>query len=305
MKQAAVPISAALGGMAVSAAIFLSFNSGTPSAKAWGIPISTDVAFALAVLAIAGSKLPLALRSFLLTLAVVNDLGAIVVIAIFYGHGFNGVYAGAAVVSIAAFALLQRRRISAVWLHLVLACAAWYFMYHSGIHATVAGVALGMAMRTVRDSEESESPGERVEHMLRPISANVCVPVFALLSVGISLSEVNLGQSLREPLLLGIMLGLIFGQPLGVTLGARFATIVLRGRLNPQLSWWDVLVVGQLAAIGFTVALLVSQVSFASAPGTLDTAKLAIVITNVLAICAALLIIRVRSRIIGRYPIGD
>jgi NhaA family Na+:H+ antiporter len=302
-RRAVVPVAAALGGMLSSAAIFLALNAGSPQQSAWGIPVSTDIAFALAVLAIFGKRLPIELRSLLLTLAVVNDLGAITVIAIFYGHGFEATYFLIACVLVALFAVLQNRGINSLAVYLPLALVTWYFMYESGIHATVAGVALGLSMRVQARDGEKESPGDRVEHALRPVSAGICVPLFALVAAGVSLAGISIGAATREPLALGILLGLVVGQPVGVTLFAFVATKLSGGTLNPQLTWWDVAVVGTLASIGFTVALLVSEVSFEHNPSMLTVAKFAIVATNACAIGLSVLAIGVRTRFIGRYQL--
>lgn len=154
-RIAAVPIGAAFGGMVTAAAIFLAFNFGTPAQAAWGLPISTDVAFALAVLAIVGQRLPIELRSFLLTLAVVNDLGAILVIAIFYGHGLYAMWFGLAAALLLLFGLLQNRKVTSKFIFIPLAIVIWYAMFRSGIHATIAGVAMGLLMR-VRKTEAEQ-----------------------------------------------------------------------------------------------------------------------------------------------------
>jgi Na+:H+ antiporter, NhaA family len=295
-REALVPIIAALSGMTLAATIFLVLNHGEPSATAWGIPISTDVAFALAVLALAGRGLPLELRSFLLTVAVVNDLGAISVIAIFYDQGFHLLEFIFALVSIAIFAILQKRYVTSLWLAIPLALNAWYWMYQSGIHATIAGVALGLSMNVNSKSKEVQSPAERAEHILRPISAGICVPIFAFASIGIALEGGAISQMLHAHLTQGILFGLVIGQPVGVTLGAYLTTKLTKGTLNPMLSWWDVLIVGTLAAIGFTVALLVSEVSFHEDAQLLSTAKFAIALTNIVAIAIAVIAVRLRNR---------
>jgi len=295
-REALVPIIAALSGMTLAATIFLVLNHGQPSATAWGIPISTDVAFALAVLALAGRGLPLELRSFLLTVAVVNDLGAISVIAIFYDQGFHLLEFIFALVSIAVFAILQKRYVTSLWLAIPLALNAWYWMYQSGIHATIAGVALGLSMNVNSKSREIQSPAERAEHFMRPISAGICVPIFAFASIGIALEGGAISQMLHAHLTQGILFGLVIGQPVGVTLGAYLTTKLTKGTLNPMLSWWDVLIVGTLAAIGFTVALLVSEVSFHEDAQLLSTAKFAIALTNIVAITIAVIAVRLRNR---------
>ena len=295
-REALVPIVAAVSGMAAAAGIFLFFNSGDAAASAWAIPISTDVAFALAVLALAGKGLPLELRSFLLTVAVVNDLCAISVIAVFYDQGFKQGPFLLSLLTIGIFALLQYRLITTAWLGLPLALLAWYWMYQSGIHATVAGVLLGLAMNVKPMPGQTDSPADRAEHVFRPISAGICVPFFAFTSIGISLAAGNLGQMLTSNLTYGICLGLIIGQPLGVTVGAYLATKISKATLNPSLQWWDVLVVGTLAAIGFTVALLVSEVSFHGIPYYLENAKLAIAVTNFIAILISVIAVRIRNK---------
>jgi NhaA family Na+:H+ antiporter len=300
-RTAIVPISAALGGMAAAAGIFLVFTRGTALTSAWAIPISTDVAFALAVLAVFGRRLPLELRSFLLTLAVVNDLAAITVIAVFYGSGVNLAELAGALTAVAVFAWLQYRAVRGSWLYLMLAAVTWYLMYRSGVHPTVAGVMLGLAMRVTARPNERQAPIQRAHEVMRPLSAGVCVPLFALVSAGVAVPVSQLGGALQEPLLLGIVIGLVVGQPIGVTVGAYLAARLARTPLNPALSWWDVLVVGTLAGIGFTVALLVSQVSFTTTPQVLNIAKLSIVVANVCAIVVAVLAMSLRTAILGRY----
>ena len=283
-RIAAVPIGAAFGGMVTAAAIFLAFNLGTPAQAAWGLPISTDVAFALAVLAIVGQRLPMELRSFLLTLAVVNDLGAILVIAIFYGHGFYAMWFGVAVALLLLFGLLQNRKVTSKFVFLPLAIVIWYAMFRSGIHATIAGVAMGLLMRVRKTEAEQLSPCDNAEVMLRPFSAGFAVPVFAFLAAGVNVLGTTLAEALSDPLTLGVLCGLIIGQPIGVTLGAFLVSRFTKGTLNPDLSWWDVVVVGSLASIGFTVALLIAEVSFMADPAILASSKFAIIFTNLVAI---------------------
>jgi len=300
-RIAAVPIGAALGGMLVAATIFSAFNFGTASQAAWGLPISTDVAFALAVLAIAGQRLPMELRSFLLTLAVVNDLGAIIVIAIFYGHGFYLGWFLAAVLLLISFGFLQTKKFTSLWIFMPLALAIWYAMFRSGIHATIAGVAMGLLMRVRKTVGESISPCDKAEVKLRPFSAGFAVPAFALLAAGVNVLGTSLGQALSDPLTIGVLCGLILGQPIGVTLGAFIVSRFTKGSLNPALSWWDVVVVGSLASIGFTVALLIAEVSFGNDATILVTSKFAIIFTNLAAIVASVIVISLRSMAIGRY----
>jgi NhaA family Na+:H+ antiporter len=299
-RIAAVPIGAALGGMLVAAAIFTAFNYGTSAQAAWGLPISTDVAFALAVLAIAGRRLPIELRSFLLTLAVVNDLGAIIVIAIFYGHGFYLAWFLIAVSSLVVFGVLQSRKLTSLLIFLPLALFIWYAMFRSGIHATIAGVAMGLLMRVRKTETESISPCDNAEFRLRPFSAGFAVPLFALLAAGVNILGTSFAQALSDPLTMGVLCGLIIGQPIGVTLGAFLVSRFTKGTLNSALSWWDVAVVGSLASIGFTVALLIAEVSFGDNASMLATSKFAIIFTNLVAITVSVLAISLRSLAIGR-----
>ena len=298
-RIAAVPIGAAFGGMVTAAAIFLAFNFGTPAQAAWGLPISTDVAFALAVLAIVGQRLPIELRSFLLTLAVVNDLGAILVIAIFYG--FYAMWFGVAVALLFLFGLLQNRKVTSKFIFLPLAIVIWYAMFRSGIHATIAGVAMGLLMRVRKTEAEQLSPCDNAEVTLRPFSAGFAVPVFAFLAAGVNVLGTTFGEALSDPLTLGVLCGLIIGQPIGVTLGAFLVSRFTKGTLNPDLSWWDVVVVGSLASVGFTVALLISEVSFMAQSAMLASSKFAIIFTNLVAIIVSVLAISIRSMAIGRY----
>ncbi len=296
VRRAIVPFTAAFGGMLFAAAVFLIFNHGTDVATAWGIPISTDIAFALAILAIAGKAMPGPLRAFLLTLAVVNDLGAILVIAIFYGHGFEMKSFILAAMLIVVFALLQRSGFRSVALYLPIALACWYFTYESGIHATVAGVALGLSMRVTQRDDENHSPGDHVEHALRPISAGLCVPLFALMSAGVALEGVHVTDMITNPLTLGVLFGLVLGQPVGVVVGTFLGTRFTERQLPHGLTWADVIVVGTLASIGFTVALLVSEVSFAEDHATLTVAKFALVLTSFVAIGSAVTAMKIRGR---------
>lgn len=296
VRRAIVPFTAAFGGMFVSAVTFLVFNFGTENARAWGIPISTDIAFALAILAIAGKAMPGPLRVFLLTLAVVNDLGAILVIAVFYGHGFELAPFIVAATLVIVFALLQRAGLRSVAVYLPIALACWYFTYESGIHATVAGVALGLSMRVTEREDENHAPGDHVEHVLRPISSGLCVPLFALMSAGVALEDVRIGEMITNPLTLGVLFGLVVGQPVGVVLGTFIGTRFTQRQLPHGLVWADVVVVGTLAGIGFTVALLVSGVSFGDDPATLTVAKFALVLTSFVAIGSAVTAMKLRNR---------
>ena len=260
--DAAVPVVAAVCGVAVPALIYLAVNTfhaeGEPGG--WAIPAATDIAFALAVLAVVGSNLPTALRAFLLTLAVVDDLVVIVIIAVFYTSDLDLVALVLALLAFGAWAGLQRMRVRTPLLYLPVAAFAWWFLHESGVHATIAGVALGLLTRVRRDPGEERSPAERLEHLLSPLSAGVAVPFFALMSAGVVIGG---GSDLvRDPIVIGIVLGLVIGKPVGVFGGAFLVTKVSRAELSPSLSWRDIVGVAILAGVGFTVSLLVCELSF-------------------------------------------
>jgi NhaA family Na+:H+ antiporter len=298
LDKAAVPVVAALAGMVVPALIFVAAVTALgdrEAANGWGIPMATDIAFALAVLAVMGSKLPVALRAFLLTLAVVDDLGAILVIAIFYSEKFATLPFVIAVLGMALWWFLQRRRVDAWWVYLPLALVVWGFLHASGIHATVAGVALGLLTRVRLDPGETISPADRYEHVIRPLSAGVCVPLFAFFSAGVTVVGLG-GSAFTDPVAIAIVLGLVIGKPLGVYGGARLVARFTRASLSSQLRWADVLAVGILAGIGFTVSLLIGELAFVDDPARETAAKVGILAASVIAAFAAAVALQRRGK---------
>ena len=297
--QAAVPIAAALGGMAVPAIIFVAIvaTSGESGGlRGWAVPMATDIAFALAVLAVVGRMLPVALRAFLLTLAVVDDLGAITIIAIFYSKGFSLAYFLLAVVLLAVYWLLQRRRVRSPWIYVPLALVIWWATHESGVHATVAGVAMALLTRSSVDPGETESPVDRLQRMLLPLSAGLCVPLFAFFAAGVDLRSTGLLEPLSNPVAIGIMAGLILGKPLGVVATAWLMARFTRARLNPAIGWQDVIAVGMLAGIGFTVALLITELAYSDNIGLLDSAKTAVFTASVISALIASVLLLARNR---------
>lgn len=296
--QAAVPIAAAIGGMAIPAVIFtIIVATGDPSGlRGWAVPMATDIAFALAVLAVVGRGLPIALRAFLLTLAVVDDLGAITIIAIFYSKGFSPGFFALAIVLLAAYWLLQRRRVRSPWIYVPLVIVTWWAVYMSGIHATVAGVALALLTRSSTDPGESESPVDRLQRMLLPWSAGLCVPLFAFFAAGVDLRSTGLIEPLTSPVAIGVLAGLIVGKPLGVIATAWIVARFTRASLNPAIGWRDILAVGILAGIGFTVALLITELAYSSSPGQLDAAKVAVFSASVASALLASAVLLSRNR---------
>jgi NhaA family Na+:H+ antiporter len=297
-REAAVPAAAAIGGMLVPAGIFVVVNSVADggSLDGWGIPMATDIAFALAVLAVVGRRLPVALRVFLLTLAVVDDLGAIAVIAIFYSDKFSLVWFIAALATYAAYALAMRLRVTTPFLYVPLVIIGWYFTYQSGIHATVAGVVFGFLTRVRPDPGEGQAPADRMSHLIHPISAGICVPLFAFFAAGVDFRSVGFVESLANPVAIGIILGLVVGKPIGV-LGAAWLTArFTRATLSPGLAWRDVGAVGVLAGIGFTVALLITELAYKSDSATEESAKVAVLSASVIAALLATVALRLRAR---------
>ncbi|RKQ35036.1 Na+/H+ antiporter NhaA [Kocuria tytonis] len=308
LGKAAVPIAAAVGGVVVPAVLYAAVNLASPGTLGgWAIPTATDIAFAVAVLAIVGSHLPSALRLFLLTLAVVDDLLAITIIAVFYTDEVHVLPLLLALVPLAAFAALTHRfprffahRTWAAWVILVpLAVITWALVHEVGIHATVAGVLLGFAVPVMgaKASGEPVELAEHLEHRVRPLSAGFAVPVFAFFSAGVAVGGWDgLTTALAAPVTLGIIAGLVLGKPLGV-IGATWLATTLTGRkLDPSYRWIDLVGIALLAGIGFTVSLLISELSFDPSAAAGDQAKVAVLTASVLAAVLAGLVLAVRNR---------
>ncbi|MEV4804400.1 Na+/H+ antiporter NhaA [Nonomuraea sp. NPDC049421] len=295
-RRAAVPVAAAFGGVVVPALVYLAIAGGSGGAQGWAIPTATDIAFALAVLAVIGRSLPDALRTFLLTLAVVDDLIAIVVIALFYTAHLAVLPLLGALVPLAVFAVLVRRGVRAWWLLLPLAFATWALVHASGVHATVAGVLLALTVPVAaRPGGDATGLAEHFEHRFRPLSAGVAVPVFAFFSAGVSLGGLSgLAGTLTEPIAAGILAGLLIGKPLGILgatwLVARFS----RATLDEGLGWIDMAGLAVLSGIGFTVSLLIGELAFGAAE--VAQVKVAVLTGSVAAALVAMVILRLRAR---------
>lgn len=293
---AALPVVAAIAGMAVPAAIYLGVSWGTPGAgDGWAIPMATDIAFALAVLAVTGSRLPQSLRIFLLTLAVVDDLGAIIVIALFYTDQLHPLPLVGALVLLAAYAAAQRLRVRSPLLYVPLALVIWGLVHASGVHATVAGVAIGLLTPVRVDSGERKSPADRLEHRLRPLSAGVAVPLFALLSAGVPLSGEAFVHLSTDRVAIGVIAGLLFGKVIGVLGGAWLSVRVGLARLGPDLRWSHLAAVSVLAGVGFTVSLLISELAYGTSERA-ELVKIAILVASVVASLVAAVMLHLLSR---------
>ena len=258
--DAAVPVAAAVCGVAVPALLYLAINANGGHPEGWAVPAATDIAFALAVLAVVGSNLPTALRAFLLTLAVVDDLIVIVIIAVFFTDSLDFLWLAVALAAMVAWTLLQRARVSTPLIYVPLAVLAWWAVHECGVHATIAGVALGLLTRVRHDPGEETSPAEHLEHVLSPVSSALAVPFFALMSAGVVLT--GGAELVRDPVFVGVVVGLVVGKPVGVFAGGWLVARFTRAELDPSIGWRDVVGVAVLAGIGFTVSLLVSDLSF-------------------------------------------
>jgi len=299
-RRAVLPVAAAVGGMVVPAGAYLLVNALAESgdASGWAVPTATDIAFAMAVLAVLSTHLPAALRTFLLTLAVVDDLLAIVIIAVVFTSDLHLGSLLLALVPVALFGVLVQRHVRHPLLLLPLAAAAWVLVHESGVHATVAGVLLALTVPVERALHEGSDTGlaEHLEHLVRPLSAGIAVPVFAFFAAGVAVGGLDgLGSALRDPVALGIVLGMVLGKPLGITAATWLVARFTRASLDPSLSWLDVLGLSLLGGIGFTVSLLIGELAF-PAGSQVEHMKVAVLTASLLAAALAAVLLRARNR---------
>ena len=333
LRRAALPLAAAVGGMLVPAAIYAVFNAGHATSAGWGVPMATDIAFAVGVLALLGDRVPPALRILLLALAVIDDLGAILVIAFFYSGGVNLLALAAAGAGLGGLLVLQLFGVRAVAAYVPLALVAWGATYASGVHPTIAGVLIGLLTPVrpwlgarhfadtaeaaargtraaadagkmnihehldtmARATREAISPVERLEHALHGWVAWFVMPLFAFANAGVSLGSLSLGGD-GWRVFVGILAGLVIGKTIGVFAAARAAAALGAAALPRGVRWADITVVGGVAGIGFTMALFVAQLAFPPGPA-LETAKLAIL--------AASGIAGIGGYVLGRLVLGE
>ncbi len=278
-QKAAMPIFAALGGMIVPASIYSLINSNTPTIHGWGIPMATDIAFALGVISLLGKRVPSSLKIFLAALAIADDLGAIFVIAIFYTnelHWMQLLYsAGIFIVLI----ILNRFGVKKLIYYIIPGIFLWYFVHHSGIHATIAGVLLALTIPT--NTVKDESPLEKLEHLLvRPVNFLI-MPIFALANTNIRF-ENNMIDGLSSPLGLGIICGLALGKPIGVSLFSWLSVKLGMAKLPSKANWKHIFGLGLLAGIGFTMSVFIALLSFSTIEYQIQ-AKFAIIVSSILA----------------------
>lgn len=267
VKKAVLPVAAAFGGMVAPALIYHYFNPDAPSAHGWGIPMATDIAFALGILTLFGKRVPLALKIFLLALAIVDDLGAVLVIAIFYTKEirFEGLLAAAAAMSVMWF--MRRVGIKSYLAYVALGAVAWFGVLFSGVHATVAGVLIGLltplTYKVSRNSLETYSPLNTLVQWLHPWVSFGIMPIFAIANAGITFQGIEMSELIKNPIHQGVALGLLFGKPIGIFLFSRVAVLLKWGSLPSGISWIQILGVSLLGGIGFTMALFISNLALA------------------------------------------
>jgi NhaA family Na+:H+ antiporter len=334
-RAIAFPAFAALGGMVVPALLYLAFNGGD-TRQGWGIPMATDIAFALGVLALVGRGLPASLKLFLLTLAIIDDIGAILVIAVFYSGSVSTyalLWAGGL---LAGMAILRRLQVRAGGLYLVLAIGVWLAVFQSGVHATIAGVALAFvtpavafqrplavseeALRIADEtadepvpadvdapqwlhlaglSREAVSPLARLEQHLHPWTSFVIVPLFALANAGVRFDGLDLRAAASVRVALGVIVGLLVGKVVGIVLGARLAVSLGVARLPSEATWSSVVGVGILGGIGFTVSLFIASLAFGE-DGLLDAAKAGVLAGSIASgVLGAFMLARAKRRVGG------
>ncbi len=318
VRAAALPAIGAVGGMVVPALFYIMLNTSGEASRGWGIPMATDIAFAVGIVALLGSRVSPKIKLFLLTLAIVDDIGAIAVIAIFYSSDLSVGWLLTALIGLIAVWVLQRVRVWAIPVYAALGLFVWYATLESGVHATIAGVALGLLtparpLLSKRDAQqivdalpsdanvdevrhasflaqESVPLTERLENMLHPFTAFMIIPVFALANAGIKLSGDTISDAAGSNITIGIILGLVIGKPVGITLFAWIATRY--GFTLPEgVNWPQFIGMGFAAGIGFTVSIFVGGLAFES-PGATDLAKIGILVASLIAAVAALLLLR-------------
>jgi NhaA family Na+:H+ antiporter len=287
-RRAVVPVFAALGGMVVPALVYRAVSGGGADADGWAIPMATDIAFALGVLALVGDRVPSSVRLFLLTLAIVDDLGAIAVIAIFYSDGVVPAALGGAAVTVVAIALLVRTGVRRLWVYVPLAVALWLLVHESGVHTTIAGVALGLVAPVDRI--------ERLEHRLHPATSFFVVPLFALANAGVHVTGDRLADAVTSPVTLGVVVGLVVGKLAGITGATWLASKLHLGGLPAGMTWSSFAGMALVAGIGFTVSLFVTDLAFASATAPAAEARLGVLTASLVAGTAGALVLRYSHR---------
>lgn len=295
-KNALLPIVAAIGGVCLPALIHFMFNAGTPTQAGIGIPMATDIAFALGALALLGNRVPASLKIFLAALAVMDDLAAIIVIAVFYTAKLSLMYLLGAALMFVALSLLNRVfKVMALAPYLIGGAILWFFMLQSGIHATIAGVLLAFAIPFSTLNDDEKSPSHKLEHILHKPVAFIILPIFALANTGILISS-NWTHELASENSLGIMSGLIMGKPIGITLLSFIAVTIGLCKLPAGLSWKHIFGAGLLGGIGFTMSIFITNLAFTGNASEITASKIAVLLASLAAGILGYLWLRFLSR---------
>lgn len=306
-KRAALPLLAAIGGMAVPALIFFAFNNGTDAIDGWGIPVATDIAFVVGVLALFGRRLPTGLRVFLLTLAIADDIGGIAIIAIFYSSELSFDWLTAALGLVILIFLMQRARIVSIAPYVVVGAVLWFATFESGIHATIAGVILGLL--TPARPFQGEHIMEKLEHLLLPWSNFVIIPLFALANAGVVISGESLSDAFGGRLAWGVLIGLVGGKFVGISLATLGGLALRVGRLPSAVTIPHVLGAAALAGIGFTVSLFIAELSFEGSASLLDQAKMGVLFGSLIAGVLGVVLLFIASKksppVITSFPVVE
>jgi Na+:H+ antiporter, NhaA family len=283
LRKAALPVLAAIGGMILPAGIYLFLNSGEPASRGWGIPMATDIAFSLGVLALLGPRVPVALKVFLSAFAIVDDIGAVLAIALFYTSYISLLALGLAFLLIVILFILNRLNIESIWLYIFLGLCLWVCVLKSGVHATIAGVLLAMFFPS--------SKMEKLEHVLHPWVAYVIIPIFAFANAGVSMKGASLSL-ITHPIFLGIVVGLIIGKQFGVFLSSLIGVKMGMASLPQEVSWKQIYGAGWLGGIGFTMSIFVSNLAFED-NDLLAISKLAILCASVISAVVGWILLRI------------
>ncbi len=298
-KQAMLPAIAAIGGMLVPAAIFFALNAGGAGVRGWGIPMATDIALAIGVLALLGKRIPFGLKVFLTALAIIDDIGAVIIIAVFYTVSVSWISLGIAMALLVLLLFLNRLGVKSISIYLLLGIGLWLALFKSGVHATIAGILLAMMIPS-RSRNDLESPLQTLESILEPWAAYLIVPLFALANAGIQL-EKNPLESLGNPVGMGVMLGLFFGKQIGVVFFTWLAVRLRLGSLPPAVSWRHLHGAACLAGIGFTMSLFITLLAFQE-QSQLTVAKTGVFAGSAISGIVGLVLLATAGRASSRMP---
>ena len=301
-KKAIMPFVAAIGGMALPAGIYLAI-AGRVDANGWGVPVATDIALAVGLLALVGSSAVASLRSFLLALAVIDDIGAILIIALIYSTGVNFSWIAAGAIAIATIHTFKKLGATSTFVYVLLGVALWYCMYKSGIHPTLAGVVLGLMTPNIiklnsklKDGEDGQlSVIEWLEEKIHPWSSFVIIPLFAFANTGVIITNQSISDAINSPIAWGIFAGLVLGKPIGVLAAVILARKIRLGQYPQDAKSIDLLATGSAAGIGFTVAIFIANLAF-SDPATQDLAVFSVIVASFISALLSVFLFKVVAK---------